>query len=395
MIAVARAVAESHNPMPCVRCGAEWTRMNTPGSTRRHGLAALLLAAGVIASLGAASDGDLRVPPIYPRDLALIDRALSIDDAQRPVVEALLAELAAAPVGDRGASARLVEALQAVLDPGQVAKLAAMCDAIRIERMESEAQVAGENIEVARVLAISVGEVDDARISGLLARYGRDLDPLLDARPSGDPLPPEDAASLATRLRIRDLNDATVVELAALLPEDKASRFMGRALALGYPTASGPADGVELLDALLKDIALPALIELRPDAAARAESVRSRAIAAIRQRDAARFASEAVRSAAQAAVTAAEKELERFDRWLYPTIIAAVPAEQLGATASGQSIIARARFDAQVAPVKWGDQEDTLREFDADRDGELNGEEASRMMEAFSKSVGKRPRWRL
>lgn len=371
--------------------------MKTPGSTRRHRLAALLVAAGVAASLGAAAarEGDLRVPPIYPRDLALIDRVLSIDEAQRPVVEALLAELAAAPVGDRGASARLVEALQAVLDPGQVARLSAMCDAIRIERMESEAQVAGENIEVARVLATSVGEVDDARISGILARYGSALDPLLDARPSGDPPPSEDAASLATRLQIRDLNDATVAEVAEVLPADKAARFIGRALGLGYPTASGPSDGLALLDALMKDISTPALIELHPDAAARAESVRGRAIAAIRQRDAARFSSEAVRSAAQTAITAAEKELERFDRWLYPAIIAAVPADQLAATAAGQSIVARAQFDAQVAPVKWGDQDDTLRQFDADRDGELNGEEASRMMEAFSKSVGKRPRWRL
>jgi len=349
----------------------------------------------VASHAAAAPSADLRVPPIYPRDLALIDRALFLDDAQRPIIEALVLELEAAPIGDRDASERFVEALQAVLEPAQVAKIPAMCDAIRIERLEAGASVAGENIEVARVLAISVGDVEDPKVVGLLTEYGRALDPLLDARPVGDPRPAETAASLAVRLRIRDLNDSTTVEVAAALPADKAKRFVDRALALGYPTAVGSTDGVDLLEALMKDVSTAELGELHDAALAKASTVRARCVAAIRQRDAALFASDAVRSAARAAIESAEKELEQFDRWLYPAIMAAVPAQQLAATAAGQSIVARAQFDAQVSAVRWGDQEATLREFDADRDGDLNGEEASRMMAAFSKSVGKRPRWRL
>ena len=121
------------------------------------------------------------IPRVSLRDLPLFDRVLSLDEAQRSILEALIMDVEAAGA-TRDALMEFRENIGAVLTESQAARLEEAWRTIFRERMEAAGSVAGESIDVgALALAQMRGESTEP-IERAFRAYRAELGPLLDAR---------------------------------------------------------------------------------------------------------------------------------------------------------------------------------------------------------------------
>jgi hypothetical protein len=343
-----------------------------------------------------AAQATAYIPRVSLRDLPLFDRVLSLDEAQRSILESLIMDVEAAGA-TRESLVDFRSNLEAVLSDTQAARLEEAWRTIFRERMEAAGAVAGENVDVgALALAQMRGESNDA-LERAFQRYRAELGPLLDAREAGVDAATEsaDAELLKVRLNIRRVNDAAVGAFVKVLPAQLADDFRREVLARAYPTAHGPSYPLEALRKLADEFTEGSLRSLLADADTRIESVRERAVAAIRLRDDARVGGEDAMSRAERAIRDSEKEYEEFDAWLCASVQKVLTAEQLNASEPGRDLLAFVRGIEGGAQMAWDDKTAVIARFDGDGNGQIDEDEGARALNAFARSVGRNQRRRL
>ena len=336
------------------------------------------------------------IPRVSLRDLPLFDRVLALDEAQRSILESLIMDVEAAGA-TRESLVDFRSNLEAVLAETQVARLEEAWRTIFRERMEAAGAVAGENIDVgALALNQMRGETTDA-LERAFQRYRAELGPLLDAREAGAAAGTESAETelLKVRLNIRRVNDDAVGAFIKVLPAQLADAFRREALARAYPTAHGPSYPLEALRKLADEFTEGSLRSLLADADTRIESVRERAVAAIRLRDDARVGGEDAMSRAERAIRDSEKEYEEFDAWLCASVQKVLTAEQLNASEPGRDLLAFVRGIEGGSQMAWDDKSAVIARFDGDGNGQIDEDEGARALNAFARSVGRNQRRRL
>ncbi len=351
-----------------------------------------------LADGASAPEAREHLPRMLSRDLPLIDRVLGLDSAQRPIVEALLADVEAgveagvdADAGARAALAAFRENLTAVLSDGQRARLGEVWAAVYRERMESAGTIGGEGIDLAALArGVMRGEPSEG-VESAVARYRSELDPLLDARAAAA----EAASLLRVRLEIRSLNERAVDMFATALPAALAGEFRREAARKSFPTALAPSAALGALDLVLVELPVEPLRALRVEAAERYEALCSRGVAAVRARDEARGAGEQAGAAAARQIEEAEREYDAFETWLNGRIVASATPDALGATRAGRAVLETAKQLGQGSDHRWNDRSATVQRFDSNGDGAVQGDEATSALEAFARSVGRQQRRRL
>ena len=347
-----------------------------------------------LADGASAPEAREHLPRMLSRDLPLIDRVLGLDSAQRPIVEALLADVEAgvdADAGSRAALAAFRENLTAVLSDGQRARLGEVWAAVYRERMESAGTIGGEGIDLAALArGVMRGEPSEG-VESAVARYRSELDPLLDARAAAA----EAASLLRVRLEIRSLNERAVDMFATALPAALAGEFRREAARKSFPTALAPSAALGALDLVLVELPVEPLRALRVEAAERYEALCSRGVAAVRARDEARGAGEQAGAAAARQIEEAERDYDAFETWLNGRIVASATPDALGATRAGRAVLETAKQLGQGSDHRWNDRSATVQRFDSNGDGAVQGDEATSALEAFARSVGRQQRRRL
>ncbi|MEY4821685.1 MAG: hypothetical protein RLY72_1337 [Planctomycetota bacterium] len=368
-------------------------------------LATLLMAALSTVALSTAAHGASftqvaaqteHLPRVLKRDLPLLDRVLSLDDAQRSIVEMLL-EDAESMGATQEALVALRDNLSAVLSDSQRAQLPEVWRVIFRERMESAGAIGGEAVDLGALARALMRGATAENLDAAVAAYRVELDPLLDARTKaegGDPI-----ALLRIRLSIRTVNDRALDTIAAAIPEALVASFRSEALAKAYPSAFAPSAALSSLDRLLRELPTDELRALKTDAQLRYSEICTRGVAAIRQRDAARADSVDALAAAEEAVANAERAYDEFERWLLKRTAESAAAEALVATEAGKSILAQNKALEQAiekgSEHPWTDQRATLMRFDANGDGSIDEAEGSAALTAFSQTVGRRQHKKL
>ena len=381
--------------MPSALAGAAaaaWSPRAETSSPRAESMSAGL------ADGASAPEAREHLPRMLSRDLPLIDRVLGLDSAQRPIVEALLADVEAgveagvdADAGARAALAAFRENLTAVLSDGQRARLGEVWAAVYRERMESAGTIGGEGIDLAALArGVMRGEPSEG-VESAVARYRSELDPLLDARAAAA----EAAPLLRVRLEIRSLNERAVDMFATALPAGLAGEFRREAARKSFPTALAPSAALGALDLVLVELPVEPLRALRVEAAERYEALCSRGVAAVRARDEARGAGEQAGAAAARQIEEAEREYDAFETWLNGRIVASATPDALGATRAGRAVLETAKQLGQGSDHRWTDRSATVQRFDSNGDGAVQGDEATSALEAFARSVGRQQRRRL
>ena len=386
-----------------------------------HALAASPASAVPLSSMAVlatkAVDGDY-TPVVLVRDLPLLERALRLDEGQREILLALSADLATDTPG-RETSLAFLDSLRAILTDEQLALIPDAIREIRRDRMHTSAGIAGERIDVGMVAKRHLRGISSESATQCIERYWRELDLLLAAREAAEPQmrtnADRDSARraataranrtvigavearelLQARILIRELNDLTITELSASMPEALAGEFELNALAEAYPNAYVPSGTLEHLRAIASEHPSPAFLALRDEAVQRLDVLRRKAVDAIRKRDAAPLSGGGAQVEADKLITKCELEYADFESWLLEAITAAESPEQLGKIAAGRALLERAKVAEMSANHDWDNQQATVARFDLDGDGQLSGDESSQILDAFVRNVGRRSRWRL
>lgn len=353
---------------------------------------ALALAASTHAARERQDAAQEHLPRILSRDLPLIDRVLMLDATQKPIVELLLEQVEATD-GSRESLAAFRADLVAVLTDAQRARLPEVWDVVYRERMESAGAIGGEAVDLgAMAQALLRGEKSEA-LDLAVAAYHKDLDPLLDARAKADPANGD--ALVRIRLEIRAVNDRSADAVAAALPKELADDFRRKVLAKGFPTAMAPSSAVASLGQLLDELPTDTLRALRDDAVQRYGALCARGVAVVRARDEARARDEQARADAARAVTETEREYDAFETGLLKKVIETATAEALQPTRAGKYILERVRANDGGADHAWEDSRATIQRFDKNGDGQIDGDEGTAALDAFTRSIGRTQRRKL
>lgn len=383
---------------------------------------ALAAASPLLSATRHAHSADEYVPVVLIRDMPLLERALQLDEGQRSILMALSTELSAS-APSRESSIAFLESLRAILTDEQMALIPDALRELRRERMQTAAGIGGERVDVGMVAERHLRGITSEATTQIIQRYWRELDLLLAARDSAEPLtsanadrdssrvrrseqPSADRETrgaatsgtsevLRTRVLIRELNDNAIAELTAAMPEALAKDFELNALAEGYPNAFVPSGTLEQLKAIAAEHPSPALVSLRDEAARKLDELRTAAVKAIRKRDAAPLYGGTAQEDADQQIAKCERAYADFENWLLAQITETESPEQLAKTASGRALLDRAKVAELSSGHNWDDQQATVSRFDRNGDGELSGEESSQILDAFVRTVGKRSRWRL
>lgn len=344
---------------------------------------ALAVLAAPCTALAVAPD---HMPRVLSRDLPLIDRVLMLDDVQRPILDALLADVEAEG-GSQDALRGFRDNLSAILNESQRARMPEVWAVIYKERMESAGTVSGEAVDIgALALELMRGETSEA-LDKRIADYRKELDPLLGARASA-----EGTELLRIRFAIREVNDQMRSSIAAVLPEAVASKFSAVALAKGYPSVFAASNALASLDRVLAELPTEALRSLADEARTRYAGICTRGLAAVRARDDAQLTDEAARTASAGAIAEAEREYDQFESWLVRRMVEVGTEEALAATQAGKAVLDRLKLNDMGADHAWHNPNETVRKFDKNGNGEIDGDEATAALDAFTKTVGRHAR---
>lgn len=354
---------------------------------RRGACSVFLLSCAISAQAGAAWAclGDEHIPRVLPRDLPLLDRALRLDEGQRAILEALLADVDSAG-GSRESLVAFRENLVAVLNEPQLHSLDDAWSAIYRERMEMGGVIGGEAVDIGALARAAMrGETTEA-LDRAIAAYRSELDPLLNRRAR---LSADDSGELrGVRLAIRDANERSIGEIAKVLPGPVADGFRRDALRRCYPTALAPSGALSEVTRLSDELPTDAVRGVLAEAHARYDELCARGVATVKARDEGRadFAD---------AVAETERSYDEFEHWLIGRIVEVAGREALGATPSGRAILEHLAALEGGAAHRWDDRRATVQRFDKNGNGVIDGDEGAAVLESFSKSVGRQARRKL
>jgi len=352
----------------------------------RSNLSVFVLSCACMVHVDAAwARSDEHIPRVLQRDLPLFDRALQLDEAQRAILEALLADVEASG-GDSGALRAFRENLSAILSDAQRHSLAEAWAAIYRERMEMGGSIGGEAVDVAALARAAMrGETSEA-LERAIALYRSEIDPLLNERAKFSAEPSDELRRV--RLAIRDANERAIGAIALALPAGVSDQFRRDALRKCYPSALAPSVAMSELAKLVDELPTDGLRDLLAEAGRRYDAICTRGIATVKARDEGR-------SDAAGAVSEVEREYDAFEQWLVGRIVEVGGREALSATPTGRTVLEHLATLQNGAAQRWDDRTATLQRFDANGNGVIDGEESSAVLESFSKSVGRQSRRKL
>jgi hypothetical protein len=118
-------------------------------------------------------------------------------------------------------------------------------------------------------------------------------------------------------------------------------------------------------------------------------------MAAVRARDNALVRDAAAVESAAAAIADAEGAYDQFESWLIRQIVEVGTQDALAATPAGRAVLDQLKANEQGADHAWHDGGATIKKFDKNGDGQIDGDEATAALDAFTKSVGRQVRRRL
>ena len=358
------------------------------------------------------------------RDMEVIGTVLELDSMQVSIVEAMLADYLAAssvsrPVNEYPALAEEFRSnVQAVLSEEQFARWPEVDAAIRRSRLSIGATLPGEGIDV---FGLANGVLEQHERSGrefvaASQEYSAALDPLLtrrgeltDAIRIGASAGVSDETLRARmdevgplRVAIRDLNERTLEHLATLVSAERGAVLRDRMLRTAYPSVYSAGEAESLVRRAREEVGDDAEARGRVESIAevmesRLAEARSRAIQAVRTRSEFAAGARGSWSAAQVddAIKASEKELMDVDDWVIDTLLVEMPERSALAIDLRAMMENRDRYRRLKESNGWGNQEATVREFDANGDGVLDAAEADQVFRTYTRNVSRFAKYRL
>ena len=358
------------------------------------------------------------------RDMEVIGTVLELDSMQVSIVEAMLADYLAAssvsrPVNEYPALAEEFRSnVQAVLSEEQFARWPEVDAAIRRSRLSIGATLPGEGNDV---FGLANGVLEQHERSGrefvaASQEYSAALDPLLtrrgeltDAIRIGASAGVSDETLRARmdevgplRVAIRDLNERTLEHLATLVSAERGAVLRDRMLRTAYPSVYSAGEAESLVRRAREEVGDDAEARGRVESIAevmesRLAEARSRAIQAVRTRSEFAAGARGSWSAAQVddAIKASEKELMDVDDWVIDTLLVEMPERSALAIDLRAMMENRDRYRRLKESNGWGNQEATVREFDANGDGVLDAAEADQVFRTYTRNVSRFAKYRL
>lgn len=358
------------------------------------------------------------------RDMETIASVLELDSVQVSIVETMLSDYLAASTISRPAHeyATLADEFRAnvlaVLSEEQGARWTDVDAAVRRSRLSVGATLPGEGIDAVG-LAQGMLEPHERGSREMIAasqEYSAALDPLLARRTElmdairAEAVRGKADSSLRSRMdevgplrvAIRDLNQRTLERIASLLSEERGAMLRDRMARTAYPTVFGVGEAEALVrrarEESRSDPELGGRIDLIAGALeSRLADARARALDAVRGR--AEF-SAGVRGSLTAdqvdeGIKASEEELMKVDDWVIDTLLVEMPESSALGNHLREIVDGRDRFLRLKESGAWGNQEATVREFDADGDGTLSSAEAELAFRTYTRNVSRFAKYRL
>lgn len=407
----------------------------------RIGLGALLASASctflpALASAGAPPaepPKEIKAAPARPtafavrymmRDMETIAAVLELDSMQVSIVESMLGDYLAAssvsrPVNEYMALAEEFRSnVQAVLSEEQFARWPEVDAAIRRSRLSIGATLPGEGIDVVG-LSNGVLEQHERSAREFMAasqEYSAALDPLLarrgelvDAIRIGASSGVGDATLRARmdevgplRVAIRDLNERTLEQLATLVSAERGALLRDRMLRTAYPSVYSAGEAESLVRRAREQVGDDADARVRIESIAEAmesrlAEARGRALEAVRMRSEFAVGVRGSMSPEQVdeAIKRSEKELMDVDDWVIDTLMVEMPERSALAIDLRTMMENRDRYRRLREGNGWGNQEATVREFDANGDGTLDAAEADEVFRTYTRNVSRFAKYRL
>lgn len=358
------------------------------------------------------------------RDMETISSVLALDSVQVSIVETMLSDYLAASSVSRPAREYPVLAeefranVMAVLSEEQGAKWPDVDAAVRRSRLSVGSTLPGEGIDAVG-LAQGMLESHESGSREMIAaaqEYSAALDPLLarrtellDAiraeagrgaadsslRPRMDELGP-------LRLAIRDLNQRTLERISSLLSEERGAVLRDTMARTAYPTVYGVGEAEAYVKRAREESRADDELRGRIDMIAgalesRLADARARALDAVRSR--AEFAA-GVKGALTAQqvderIKSSEEELMKVDDWVIDTLLVEMPEGSALGVHLREISDGRDRYRRLRESNAWGNQEATVREFDANGDGTLDSSEADLAFRTYTRNVSRFAKYRL
>ena len=358
------------------------------------------------------------------RDMETIGTVLELDSMQVSIVEAMLGDYLAAssksrPVNEYPALAEEFRSnVQAVLSEEQFARWPEVDAAIRRSRLSIGATLPGEGIDVVGLSSsvleqhersarefVAASQEYSAALDPLLARRGELLDAIRIGASSGA----GDATLRARmdeigplRVAIRDLNEQTLEHLASLVSAERGALLRDKLRRTAYPSVFSAGEAESLVRRAREQVGDDAESRVRIEAIAEAmesrlAEARARAVEAVRMRS--EFAA-GVRGSmspeqVDESIKRSEKELMDVDDWVIDTLLVEMPERSALAIELRAMMENRDRYRRLRESNGWGNQEATVREFDANGDGTLDAAEADEVFRTYTRNVSRFAKYRL
>lgn len=343
---------------------------------------------------------------------------------QVSIVESMLGDYLAAssvsrPVNEYMALAEEFRSnVQAVLSEEQFARWPEVDAAIRRSRLSIGATLPGEGIDVVG-LSNGVLEQHERSAREFMAasqEYSAALDPLLarrgelvDAIRIGASSGVGDATLRARmdevgplRVAIRDLNERTLEQLATLVSAERGALLRDRMLRTAYPSVYSAGEAESLVRRAREQVGDDADARVRIESIAEAmesrlAEARGRALEAVRMRSEFAVGVRGSMSPEQVdeAIKRSEKELMDVDDWVIDTLMVEMPERSALAIDLRTMMENRDRYRRLREGNGWGNQEATVREFDANGDGTLDAAEADEVFRTYTRNVSRFAKYRL
>lgn len=358
------------------------------------------------------------------RDMETIASVLELDSVQVSIVETMLADYLAAtsisrPAREYPALAEEFRAnVMAVLSEGQVARWTDVDAAVRRSRLSEGATLPGEGIDAVGLAQgmLEPHERGSREMIAAVQEYSAALDPLLARRTelmdairaeagrgaSGSSLRAHMDELGPLRMAIRDLNQRTIERMSSLMSEERGAMLRNRMVRTAYPTVFGVGEAEALVmrarEESRSDDELRGRIDLIAGALeSRLADARVRALEAVRGRS--EFAA-GVRGSytvqqIDELIKASEDELMRVDDWVIDTLLVEMPGGSVLGAHLHEISEGRDRYRKLRESNAWGNQEATVREFDADGDGALDAAEADHAFRTYTRNVSRFAKYRL
>lgn len=358
------------------------------------------------------------------RDMETIADVLQLDSTQVSIVESMLSDYLSESSVSRPVSEYPILAerfrtnIQAVLSEEQFARWPDVDAAIRRSRLAVGATLPGEGLDVIGIVKglLEQREREGREFAAASMEYSSALDPLLARRTelldairanSGRATPAETMRALADELgplraAIRDLNMRTAAHIATLLPAERGALVTDAVQRAAYPSVFSAGEAELMVRRAREDAAaddeLKASIDVISEALeSRLVDARARAIEAVRARGELAVGIRGGLSPEQVdeRIKQSEAELMKVDDWVLDTLVVEMPERTALGAQLREEIDIRDKYRRLRETNQWGNQEATVREFDANGDGQLDASEADLVFRTYTRNVSRFAKYRL